>query len=94
MPFHFVSQESHTSIQNGSKQTKEQIVNVRNGKGTKTVIVNNKKGTHKSTRKLTKKEIKNIQSRKFMPNLFSDCYNSLRPCSGDRKRSLTRKGSR
>ena len=81
-------------MKNGKVQTKEQIVNVRNGKGTKTVIINNNKGAHKSTRKLTKKEIKNIQSRKFMPNLFSDCYSSLRPCSKTRKRSLTRKGSR
>jgi hypothetical protein len=94
MSFHFTSQESHTHIKNGKPQTKEQIVNVRNGTGTKTVIVKNTKGTHKSTRKLTKKEIKNIQGRKFMPTLFSECYNTLRPCSADRKRNLTRKGSR
>ena len=94
MPFHFTSQESHTHSKNGETQTKEQIVKVRNGKGTKSVIVKNNKGTHKSTRKLTKKEVKNIQGRKFMPTLFSECYNTLRPCSGDRKRSLTRKGSR
>ena len=85
MGFHFQSSEVHTTMVNGQQQTKRQNVNVTNGKGTKTLVVSDNSGTKKSTKKLSKKEIKNIQNRKFMPNLFSDCKKCLRPMNKTRK---------
>ena len=85
MTFHFKSSETHTTIVNGQQQTKSQNVNVTNGKGTKTLVVSDNSGTRKSTKKLSKQELKNIKNRKFMPNLFSDCKECLRPIKKTRK---------
>jgi hypothetical protein len=85
MTFHFESSEVHTTFVNGQETTKRQNVNVSNGKGTKTLIVSDNSGTRKSTKKLSKKELQNIKNRKFMPNLFSDCKECLRPAKKTRK---------
>lgn len=85
MTFHFNSSETHTVMVNGRQETKRQNVNVTNGKGTKTLIVSDNRGTHKSTKKLNKQELNNIKNRKFMPNLFSDCKKCLRPLNKTRK---------
>jgi hypothetical protein len=60
-------------------RTRVQMVTVKNGKGTKEVreIEKNGRPTAKHSEKLTKKEIDNIQKRKFMKNLFRTCNNEI-----------------
>ncbi len=84
----------HYSSVNGVSRQQENIVNVKNGKGTKTVkIVQNGK-TKKATRKLTDDNIQCIQKHQFIPGLFSDCLNdvNLRLGSSNTRRSTKKKG--
>jgi len=62
----------------GKGYGKRNIVTIKNGKGTKTVMNLNKAGkpTNKKTVKLSRKEMKNILGKKFMPNFWSNCNNS------------------
>jgi hypothetical protein len=48
-------------------------VEVKNGKGTKSVTVMEDGKTRKSIKKLSKKEIKNIGMNRFMPGFFTKC---------------------
>jgi HSP90 family molecular chaperone len=54
---------------------KRNVVTIKNGKGTKTVMSLNKAGkpVNKKTVKLSRKEIKNILEKKFMPGFWSNC---------------------
>jgi len=70
MSFHYTSIQSHGIITPDVQRIKETRVNVENGKGKKTVTIKDEKGTHSDTMALSKKEIKNIQGHKFMPELF------------------------
>jgi hypothetical protein len=67
---------TYNSIQfesNGAK-TRKYTVKIHNGKGTKTVQnMKNGRTIGKKTIKLSRKEIKNIKNRKFMPGLFKPC---------------------
>lgn len=94
MPFHFTSSESHKVLENGNSLVKEQLVNVKNGQGTKTVRITDNLGTRSKTLKLSPEEIKNVANRKFMPNLFSRNYKLLRKSNNYRKTRKNRKGSR
>lgn len=71
-----MQQFTYNSIQTSINGNKRRLytVKVRNNKGTKTVedFIHNKKQA-KKTIKLTRKEIKNIQQRKFMPGLWVPC---------------------
>jgi hypothetical protein len=60
-------------------RTRVQMVTVKNGKGMKEVreIGKNGRPTAKHSEKLTKKEVNNIQKRKFMKNLFRTCNSEL-----------------
>lgn len=92
--FSYSSIESHGILTPDGEKIKETRVNVENGKGTKTVIIKDNKGIHSDTLKLNSKEIKNIQVRKFMPELFhKSIKNVIRKKAKTIKRS-SKKGTR
>jgi hypothetical protein len=66
---------SESSSWSSKGDGKRNIVTIKNGKGTKTVMTLNKAGkpTNKKTVKLSRKEMKNILGKKFMPNFWSNC---------------------
>ena len=83
--FKYHSEQTH--MKDG--YTRKNIVNIMNNKGTKRVEEydsGNKKRIHKVTKKLTKKQIHNIQNSVFIPGLFKDCCRKMR--------STTRKNNR
>jgi hypothetical protein len=81
---------------NGKTLVKKNIVNIENGKGTKTVkyIENGKERT--ATRKITPAQMKKIKNGIFVPKLFQPCYDCLnaRNKTGSRSKTLKKKGSR
>lgn len=79
---------------NGVKREQENIVNIRNGKGTKTVKVRENGKTRKVSRQLTDKNIQCIRRHQFIPGLFSDCLTdvNLRLGSSNTRRSTKKKG--
>lgn len=72
--YSFNSVSTHASMINGKRQTTTEAVSVRNGKGMKTVVKRQGNKTSKSKKALSTEEIKNIMNRKFMPTLFTPCY--------------------
>jgi hypothetical protein len=97
--FVYHSEQTHSSMVNGKTQVKKNIVNIENGKGTKTVkyIEDGKQRT--ATRKITPAEMKKIKQGIFVPRLFQPCYDCLngsKPRNKSRSRSKThkKKGSR
>lgn len=79
---------------NGKERTQQNTVQVQNTKGTKKVeILQNGKVLSSNEKSLTPKEIKNIQTRKFMPGLFSDCSPKNTCRRPSRKNRKTRKNS-
>jgi hypothetical protein len=64
-------------------------VEVKNGVGTKSVIVVKDGKTRKSVKKLSKKEIKNIGANRFMPGFFTKCLGDCKDTS--RSKAKTRK---
>ena len=77
--FAYHSEQVHSSFHNGEGQTKVNVVNIRNGKGTKSVTMRNKRGkvVGKSTKALTQKEIDCIRNCQFIPGLFRDCQECI-----------------
>jgi hypothetical protein len=59
-------------------------VSVRNGKGTKSVRIRRNNQVKTAKHKLTPTELKNIQNKNFMPNLF-------KPCHGDCQKARNKK---
>ncbi len=74
----------------GPNGIEETIMNVevKNGKGTKSVTISENGKTRKSVKKLTNKEIKNIGMNRFMPGFFTKCIGD---CKKTRSKSKTRK---
>jgi hypothetical protein len=71
--FQYSSEQTHFTMKNGKKVQITERVNVENGKGTMTVLkVHNGKKAIKA-HPLTQKQIRNIESKKFMPGLFRPC---------------------
>ena len=68
--FTYKSVEMHTTMVNGHRKTRKNVVNVVNGKGVKKTEVSHNKKTQKNSKRLTKREIMNIRKRNFMPGLF------------------------
>jgi hypothetical protein len=93
MPFAFESTQVHQVEENGHIKTKKNIVNISNGKGTKTVEVIENGKTRKNTKKLSKEEVAKIQKNEFIPGLFKPCYDCLRSPSTQTRRSSKKKGS-
>ncbi len=94
--FVYHSEQTHSSSVNGRTQIKKNIVNIENGKGTKTVTYIEDGKTRTATRKITPAQMKQIEKGIFVPNLFQPCYDCLNPRNKSRSRSKThkKKGSR
>lgn len=73
--FNYHSEEIHATMYNGKGQVRQNIVDVRNGKGTKEVVIRTPKGrvVTRKCKRLSGHELKCIRGRKFMPGLFRDC---------------------
>ncbi len=93
MAFTFHSEQVHSVQENGQQKTKKNIVNIVNGKGTKTVEITENGKTRRNTQKLSKKEQEKIQQNQFIPGLFKPCYNCLRSPSRQTRRYSKKKGS-
>jgi len=76
--FHYSSSTSHGVMTDSGKKIKTTNVNVENGQGIIKVSVEDEKGIHSDTRRLTKDEMTNIQKHKFMPNLFSKTLTNVK----------------
>lgn len=95
MPFAFQSTQVHEVEENGHQKTKRNIVNISNGKGTKTVEVTENGTTRKHTKKLSPEEVAKIQKNEFIPGLFKPCYDCLRsPPTQTRRASKKKRSSR
>lgn len=68
--FLYNSVEMHTTMVNGKRNTRKNVVKVVNEKGVKKTEVLHNKKTRKNSKRLTKKEITNIRKRHFMPGFF------------------------
>ena len=89
--FQYHSSQIHSTVVNGKERTQQNTVQVQNNVGTKQVqILANGKVIQSKQKPLTSKEIKNIQTRKFMPGLFSDCTSK---CKTSRRNRKTRKNT-
>lgn len=80
--FDFYSKQHRTQSINGHIITRSNIVNIKNGKGTKAVIV----GKRRSIKRLSKGEIKKILNNQFVPGLFKSCEAAY----GNRRLPLSR----
>lgn len=71
----FYHSESSSWSSKGKDHGKRNVVTIKNGKGTKTVMKLNKAGKQisKKTVKLSRKEMKNIFEKKFMPGFWTNC---------------------
>ena len=78
--FNYHSEEIHATVYDGKGRVRQNVVNVRNGKGTKEVVIRSPKGRviTRKRKALSGKELKCIHSRKFMPGLFKDCLTRKR----------------
>jgi hypothetical protein len=92
--FNYHSEQVHSTFHNGEGQTKVHTVNIRNGKGTKSVTLRNPRGRvmKHSTKKLTQKEIDCIRNCQFIPGLFRDCQAciNMQNTSGIKRRKTRR----
>jgi hypothetical protein len=70
--FNYHSEQKHEIICTGGKCTKKiNRVTIKNGKGVKEVIVKGPTGKAKrTTKRLSKKEVKAIKNYEFIPGLF------------------------
>ena len=92
--FTYKSHQMHFSSINGNTRQQENIVNIKNNKGTKTVKLTENGKTRKATRTLTEDNITCIRKHQFIPGLFSDCLAdvNLRLSSSNTRRSTKKKG--
>jgi hypothetical protein len=94
--FSYHSEQVHSDFRNGKGQTRRNIVDVKNGAGTKSVEVYDASGKVKTKKEkvLTESELNCIKRNQFIPGLFKDCVKSLslpKPRhSRTRKRSTTK----
>ncbi|NDG27545.1 MAG: hypothetical protein EB120_10275 [Proteobacteria bacterium] len=63
----------------GKGKTVRKEVNIKNGKGTKTVIMRNEKGkTRRSTVQIGEHELEQIRRNVFVPGLFRECLDNCK----------------
>lgn len=86
--------ESYGTITPEGKKIKETLVKIKNGKGTKTVLVENDYGVRADTMPLNASEIRNIQMRKFMPTLFKRSMKNIKAKTAKKRRSPKRSSKR
>jgi hypothetical protein len=89
--FNYSSTQIHQIQENGKKKTRKNIVAIKNGKGTKTVEINENGKVRKSTKNLSALEIESIQNSQFIPGLFKPCYDCLNTRS---QRNQTRRNTK
>ena len=82
--FAFQSSQTHFTLVNGVRKQVTEAVKVQNGKGVKEVFIVENGKLKKSKHPLTQTEVKNIQNKEFMPDLFVPCHNS---CNSVRKQT-------
>ena len=95
--FAFHSEQVHSTYENGQLKMKKNIVNIENGKGTKTVTLEQNGTSRTSTKKLKPAEIRKIHSNQFIPGLFKpciDCINGSRSKGASRSKTQKKKGSK
>jgi len=91
--FQYSSVTSHGYLTPQGEKVKETHINIKNGKGEKTVIMKDNNEIHSDTLPLKKSEIKNIEKHRFMPNLFHKSLKKLRK-SKQSKRITKKKTSK
>jgi hypothetical protein len=93
--FAYKSHQMHVSSMNGETKQQENIVNIKNGKGTKTVKLTENGKTRKTTKTLTEDNINCIRNHQFIPGLFSDCLRdaNLRLAASNTRRRSKKKGT-
>ncbi len=72
--FSYNSVQTHSTMVDGHMTEVTESTRIKNGKGIKTVKKRNGRKVMSKTLPLTSTEIKNIQTRKFMPSLFAECH--------------------
>jgi hypothetical protein len=86
----FHSEQVHIKNVNGHTVEKRNIVNIQNGKGTKTVVLSENGKTRKSTHKLSATERKKIENGIFVHRLFKPCHDCLKHGTRSRTKSKSR----
>lgn len=86
--------ESYGTVTPHGKKIKETLVKIKNGRGTKTVVVENDYGVRADTMPLNASEIRNIQMRKFMPTLFKSSMKNIKGKTAKRRSKRSVKRSR
>jgi len=86
--FSYNSEQTHSTYVNGQLTEVTESTKIRNGKGVKTVKKRNGNSLVSKTLPLTSTEVKNIQTRKFMPSLFAECHKG---CDNKKTRKVTRR---
>ncbi len=86
--FSYHSEQVHSSFQKGKGQTRRNIVDIKDGKGSKAVETYdvNGKRISRQEKKLTSSELECIQRNKFIPGLFKDCIKPMRSATKTRRR--------
>ena len=89
----YTSIESHGIHTPEGEKVQETIINVENGTGTKTLVVKDEHGMHSDTMPLKPSEMKNIEKRRFMPNLFNSSMKNIKALKSGKsgKRAKTAK---
>ena len=91
--FSYHSEQIHSSFMNGKGQTRRNIVNIKNGKGTKAIetYTANGKLINRNEKQLNETEVYSIRNNKFIPGLFKDCTTMKRP---NKTRNKRKQGTR
>lgn len=88
--FSYHSEQVHSEFRNGKGQTRRNVVNVKDGKGIKSVELYDASGKVKGRKEkvLTAKELNCIKTNQFIPGLFKDC---VKPVKATARHSRTLK---
>ncbi len=86
--FSYHSEQVHSTFAKGKGETRRNVVSIKDGKGFKAVEVYRSDGKMKTRKEkqLTVSELDCIKRNKFIPGLFKDCIQPLRPNSKTRRR--------
>jgi hypothetical protein len=79
--FSYHSEQVHSVFSKGKGQTRRNIVDIKNGKGSKAVETYAMDGKlkNRNEKQLTQTELDCIKRNKFIPGLFKDCIKPLKP---------------
>jgi hypothetical protein len=90
--FSYHSEQIHSLFQSGKGHTQRNLVTIQNGKGRKAVETYSADGKqlNRTEKELTAKELECIKKSEFIPGLFRDCIQPLKPIQ-PRKKSKTRR---